>query len=431
MHSAFTTARFVVGLESGPSILAVIDPQWPVALQIRMIRSARMRVLITDAPGLPEALRSDGWSGAVFHPEDVDSHKTSRLTRPENTDATPFLMLFSSGTTGDPKAFLKTRAQYRANLAVSREFLGTHPGAATFAPGSLSYSLTLYALFEGIATGGSVHLADRLDDLWLTARAQRERITRVVTVPSAVHALADAARRTPQRFEDLRLIVTGGAALSAAARVRVARDLPRTRVISCYGAGELGFVGDSRGNDAGIRLYPQVEASVRDDAGRSLGADELGTLWVRSASCSDRYLPHTTDAVLSDAEGWATVHDQGFLEDRVFTFAGRRGDVVATGGHKVALAEVEQAFDGMPGIGAVCAVAQPHPRLGVVVGLVVEGDAPLKRALRQWASAHLPSASVPKRWYTVERLPRTGGGGKVRRDETLKLVSADQGVVRL
>ncbi|WP_245861154.1 class I adenylate-forming enzyme family protein [Microbacterium aurantiacum] len=431
VRSAFTAARFVVGLEAGPSVLAVVDPQWPVALQVRMIQSARMRILITDAPGLPAALRSAGWGGVAIHPRDVDAHPTDDIARPENAETAPFLMLFSSGTTGDPKAFLKTRAQYRANLAVSREFLGADPEVATFAPGPLSYSLTLYALFEGLATGGRVHLADRLADLWLTTRAEREQVTRLVTVPSALHALADAARRAPGRFAALRLIVTGGASLSAGTRAIVARELPHARIISYYGAGELGFIGDSRDTGGtGIRLYPRVEASVRDDAGRPVRAGELGTLWVRSASCSDRYLAHTTRAVLSDAAGWATVHDQGFLEDRIFSFVGRRGDVVATGGHKVSLTEVEQVFDGMPGLGAACAIAQPHRRLGVVVGLVIEGDRPSKRALQRWAAERLPSASVPRRWYAVAGLPRTGGG-KVRRDETLRLVSTERDVVRL
>ncbi len=431
VRSAFTAARFVVGLEAGPSILALVDPQWPLALQIRMIRNARMRVLITDAPRLPDALRSAGWGGVVIHPRDVDAHPTDGIARTENAETAPFLMLFSSGTTGDPKAFLKTRAQYRANLAVSRDFLGADPQVATFAPGPLSYSLTLYALIEGLATGGRVHLADRLDDLWLTSRAEHEQVTRLVTVPSALHAVADAARRTPGRFAGLRLIVTGGASLSAAARAGIARALPHARIISYYGAGELGFIGDSRDTDGtGIRLYPLIEASVRDDAGRPVVAGVLGTLWVRSASCSDGYLAHTTEAVLSDADGWATVHDQGFLQDRIFTFVGRRGDVVATGGHKVALTEVEQVFDGMPGLGAACAIAQSHPRLGVVVGLVVEGDSPSKRELQRWAAERLPAGSVPRRWYAVARLPRTGGG-KVRRDETVLLVSAERDVVRL
>ena len=67
---------------------------------------------------------------------------------------------------------------------------------------------------------------------------------------------------------------------------------------------------------------------------------------------------------------------------------------------------------------------------GVVVGLVIEGDRPSKRALQRWAAERLPSASVPRRWYAVAELPRTGGG-KVRRDETLRLVSTERDVVRL
>ncbi|MEV4777302.1 class I adenylate-forming enzyme family protein [Microbacterium sp. LWH12-1.2] len=440
VRSAFVTARLVVGLEAGSTILTVVDPQWPQALQIQMIRNTRTQILLTDVPGLPDALRAAGWGGTIIPASDLDHLASAGGTPGEGApmvdsakdDDAPFLMLFSSGTTGTPKAFLKTRAQYLANVAVSREFLGAHPGVATFTPGPLSYSLTLYALFEGLATGGRVHVADRLDELWLTGRAREENVTRLVTVPSALHALADAAHRSPARFEGLRLIITGGAALSSATRARVTNEMPQARLVSYYGAGELGFIGDSRdGDGTRIRLYPRVEALVRDDAGHALEPGELGTLWVRSGSCTTQYLPHTTDAELSDAEGWATVHDQGSLDGRMFVFAGRRGEVVATGGHKVALAEVERAFDGMPGVGGVCAIALPHPSLGTVVGLVLEGDdLPSKRVLREWAASQLPSASVPRRWHAVPSLPRTGGG-KVRRGATVQLVLSGTGATRL
>lgn len=333
----------------------------------------------------------------------------------------PFLLLTSSGTTGAPKAFLKTRRQYSANIDVSREHLGATTGVDTFAPGPLSFSLTLYALFESLGTGGTVHLADRLDELWLTPRLREEAITRIVTVPSALHALAEAAERDPARLSGLDTVISCGAALPPSTRRRFAALAPQARVISCFGAAELGFIGDSRGTDGTIRLYPLVQARVRDDGGVDLPDGELGTLWVRSPSCSDAYLGGS-GTPLADAEGWATVHDQGRLHGRDFSFSGRRGDVVTTGGYTVALDTVERAFDGMPGLGAVCAIAQPHASLGAVITLVVEGEAPDWLRLRTWARSRLPSASVPRRWRAVPELPRTSGG-KVRRAAVAELLS--------
>ncbi|WP_164234043.1 class I adenylate-forming enzyme family protein [Microbacterium hydrocarbonoxydans] len=427
LDAAFDVARLVVAAEYGDRIVCVLDPRWPASVRLALLLAAGADLLVTADDDLRAPLAEAGWTGRIARLDELRGAAASAPVVPP-ADA-PFLLLFSSGTTGAPKAFLKTRAQYAANIAASRAHLGAAEGVATFAPGALSFSLTLYALFEALGTGGRMHVADSLDELWLTGRVQEEGATRVVAVASALHALADAADRHPDRYDGLDLVVTGGAALSPSVRSRLAASIPRAEVIAYLGAGELGFLGDSRSDDPAITLYPHVEARIRDDDGRDVAPGGLGTLWVRSASCSDGYLPSTTTEPLTDAEGWATVHDQGRLRGRAFTFAGRRGDVITTGGHTVALGDVEQAFDGMPGLGAACAVALPHERLGTVIALVAEGAAPPKPALQAWAAERLAPASVPRRWYALPSLPRTASG-KVRRTETAALLT-DGPAVRL
>lgn len=430
MTAAFDTARLIVAVEAGDRILSVIDNRWPLPLQTRLIETIGATAVITDAPALRAALDASGWPGLALGLSDVEHAGSPSAPDPDPDpdrpcDDAPFLLLTSSGTTGTPKAFLKTRAQYAANIDISHEHLGARDRIATFAPGPMSYSLTLYTLFEVLATGGTLHVADRLDDLWLTARVRDEQITRAVTVPAAVDALADAAVRNPERYDGIELIVTGGAALSARSRARVVEALPHAQTISYFGTGELGFIGDDRAGEESIRLYPQVKARVRDDEGVDLTPDELGTLWVRSPSCSTEYLPGTTLQPLTDADGWATVQDKGRLRGRDFYFAGRKGDVVTTGGHTVALDDVEGAFEGMPGLGAVCAIAESDDRLGARIALVVEGDAPPREELLTRARDHLAPASVPRRWYALPELPRTVGG-KIRRAAVADLVTRGQ-----
>ncbi len=422
LAGSFDTARLVVAAEAGDRIVVVVDGRCPVSLQVQSILSTGAVAVITDSDALRAALPASGWPGLLLGLTDLDGSDLDDA--PDSTlpaDDAPFLLLTSSGTTGAPKAFLKTRAQYAANIDVSRAHLGAGDGIATFAPGPMSYSLTLYTLFEVLATGGQLHVADRLEELWLTARTRDEHITRVVTVPAAVRPLTDAATRDPGRHDGIDLIITGGAALSPDARGRIAETMPRARTISYFGTAELGFIGDSRAGDA-IRLYPQVQARVRDDAGTAVPEGEVGTLWVRSPSCSTGYLPGSSSTPLQDADGWASVQDQGRLHGRDFTFVGRRGDVVTTGGHTVALDEVERAFEGMPGLGAVCAVAESDDIRGVRIVLVVEGEAASGAELRAWAKDRLAAASVPRRWCTVPELPRTPGG-KIRRGRVAELVA--------
>lgn len=473
VESAFQTARVLVGLSGFRAVSATIDPRWPLEHRVDVVLHTGIGLVITDEEDLAPALRARGWTGTVVgladflaRVEDAGAQEdtgppaaeapaivTAGVTRPALEQPTvrdgdeAFLLLFSSGTTSNPKGFLKTRRQYRSNAAISTAHLEPFPGVATLAPGPVSYSLTLYAVVECMVSGGSAHVADSFDPWTIGRRIEEEAITRIVAVPAVVRTLTDAARRDPQRFRGLELVVTGGANLPASIRDGLAELLPHVRLISYYGAAEIGFIGDSRAGDGTlISIYDGVDASIRDETGTDVPDGELGTLWILAEACSDGYLAGTTDEVLVGPDGWATVHDQGRLVDGRLELVGRAGDIAITGGHKVALTEVERAFDGVPGLGAVCAVALPDPALGSVVALVVEdGDAAdrdasatgddgttdreapsaTKESLRAHASAHLAPQFVPRRWYRVSVLPRTVGG-KIRREATADIVRAGE-----
>jgi long-chain acyl-CoA synthetase len=446
LTSAFETSRIIAGLAGFRAVSATIDPRWPLDHQVGVITTTGIGVVISDSIELAEALAAAGWTGTVISAAGFRAREAAidpaATEAPTVRDASePFLMLFSSGTTSNPKAFIKTRQQYRDNVAVSSTYLEPFPGVATLAPGPVSYSLTLYAIIECLATGGGVHVADDFDPFTMGSRIANEAITRIVAVPAVVKAIAEAARRNPDRFAGLDLVVTGGANLPASIRSALAEVLPDTRLISYYGAAEIGFIGDSRdGDGTWITVYDTIGAEVRDDDGHPLPDGEIGTLWIKAAACSDGYVTGTTDARLQGPDGWATVGDQGRIENGLLQLAGRAGDIAITGGHKVSLPEVERAFEvfdaeharsGQDRLGEVCAIALPDESLGSIVALVMEGAAAVEGAadkaeLLAHARAQLAPQFVPRRFYVLERLPRTVGG-KIRRAETAELITSGEG----
>ncbi|HEU0276601.1 MAG TPA: long-chain fatty acid--CoA ligase [Rhodanobacteraceae bacterium] len=427
--SAFETGRIFAGLAGYRVVSATIDPRWPLAHQTGVIVSSGAGVAVSDSAELATALGAAGWTGTTIAP--IELHRLEATLPPAELPTVragdeAFLMLFSSGTTHDPKAFLKTRRQYRDNFSVSSAYLEPLPGVTTWAPGPVSYSLTLWALLECLASGGSAYLADAFDPLAAGHFIAAHAITRIVTVPAMVGALAAVARREPRNFAGLRLIVTGGAYLPPSIRAAVAAAIPGARLISYYGAAEIGFIGDSRSGDGTlIDLYRGIEAELRRDDGSPIPTtgDELGTIWIRASACSDGYVAGTSAEPLVDAGGWATVHDQGRWAGGALRLVGRAGDIANTGGHKVSLAEVERAFDGAPGVRAACAITVPDARRGTLVALVVEADAGVRKdALVELARTRLAPQYVPRRWYRVDALPRTVGG-KVRRGATVEQVT--------
>ncbi|KAB1640697.1 class I adenylate-forming enzyme family protein [Gulosibacter chungangensis] len=436
LTDAFHTARIIAGLAGFRAVSATIDPRWPLEHQLGVIQKVGVGLLISDSTSLRDALQDAGWTGTIVTLAEFRALEAELPPAgpPEVRDPNEaFLLLFSSGTTSAPKAFMRLRHEYRYNAKVSSHYLEAEPAVHTLAPGPLSYSLTLFALVECLYSGGSCHVADQFDVLGASRRIAEAKISRVVAVPAVIQGLVEAAKRNPERFATLELAVTGGANLSAAIRSAFAAQLPNVRLISYYGAAEIGFIGDSReGDGTKISLYEGVEAEIRDASGRPLPDGEIGTLWIRVASTALGYVAATTDVQLRGADGWATVSDQGSLEHGKLSLVGRAGDIVVTGGHKVSLPDVERAYETLPGVEAYCAIGLPHARLGTVVAVVFEGDSvPDKAVLLEHARARLAPQFVPRRFYGIDRLPRTVGG-KIRRTETAEFVQRDAaGVVRL
>lgn len=499
----------MAALAGSEHVFAAIDPRWPVAHQRNIVRAAGIGVVIVGgtqaAAALREALNEEcgeDWGGIVCtitefrnleHAVDAESDAAwdgaageapgehPDISRP---DSEPFLMLFSSGTTAAPKAFLKTRGQYRANLEVSKRHLGVGPGVGaapedgsapaqehrpegelgsrlrmgprvvTFAPGPFAYSLTLYAAVEALATGGTIHLSGSADGLALVnlgERVTRERITRIVTVPAMLRGIITQATRSPDLFARLGLIVVGGADLPENLRHELAAVLPRTELISYYGAAEIGFIGQGiPGHPGWHEVYNGVDVQIRDENGVPVRDGELGTIWVRAASASDGYVVggNTAGAGLLDERGWASVGDQGRTRivngRRQVQVVGRAGEIINTGGHKVVLPEVTRAYADFTAGGQAfdaVAVGLPDARLGTVLALAVEDVGPelsgsgltgpranpllTKAALREWGRARLAPQFVPAQYYVVPRLPRTVGG-KIKTAELAAMLSSGQ-----
>ncbi len=301
----------------------------------------------------------------------------------------------------------------------------------------MSYSLTLYALVEVLATGGSLHLQSGFDAVAAVRTIAQERIERFVGVPSMLLALAAAAERATVgaagALDPLRTVITGGANQSERIRSVFEAAAPAARLRSYYGASEIGFIGFSDAGD-GTRLSPfeGVEVSVRDDTGRPVPDGEIGTLHVRVASAVERYVAATSDERITDAEGWSSVHDLASVDGEGIVLAGRAGDIAVSGGHKVSLPQVERALATVPGCESCCAVALPDASLGSIVAVVVEGDeraVPSKQRMQQALRGLLAPQFVPHRYYRATELPRTAGG-KVRRVAVAQLV-ADGAAERL
>lgn len=447
-------AELFSGAIAGRGRCAVLDPSWPRALAGEVLRRLGPD-LVAAGEGTPvaEAARDlglpvlvDGADGRERDPRleaALGAAPEEELT--PGPDASPFLVGFTSGTSGPPKAFQRTRGSWRASLRHGGEVFGARSGDRTLVPGPLSHGLGLYALTEALYEGACCITLPRFDAVRARSALAEHRATRLVVVPTMLRGLADSteagaraegagrAEALPASFPDVENVVSSGARLDPSTSRRAMALFPRAHVREYYGASELSFVTvrstppgadpSAAGPGAVGRPFPGVEVQVRGEDGVPLPTGSTGTVFVRGPLASSGYLwgddgqeprPPSTAAGFRRDGDWATVGDLGRLsEDGELHLAGRSGGMVITGGHNVYPGEVEAALTRLEGLEEAVVLGLPDAYLGQVPAAVVSGPGvrglTLAR-LRAEAGALLPRYKVPRRVWAAREWPLTRSG---------------------
>lgn len=345
------------------------------------------------------------------------------------------LVGLTSGTSGEPKLFVRDQASWAATLDRSDAAFALGRGDRVAAPGPLDHTHFLYGALHALTRGAAVDLRP-LEQTFgnaaapaLTAAAPADAdaaITHAYVVPTLAADLVDLLDARPQAGARLRTLISSAAPWPEEARERLAETLPQTAITHFYGASELSFVAFDDERGAG-RPFAGVEIEIRADDGQRLPDGEQGTVHVRSDMLFSGYL--TADGIADgpDPDGWATVGDLGTLRDGRLSLAGRGSDTIVCGGLNVEPAEVELAFAALPGVAEVACAGLPDARLGaipVVVLVLAPGrPAPSRVELRAHARATLPQPSRPRRAFVADALPRSPRGKLLRAELAAQLAA--------
>ena len=363
----------------------------------------RPRLLLADAERmevLPGAEPLEGWTRTGAVP--VDKGATD--------PAADWALLFTSGTTGKPKAAQLTVAALDALARASAENLGPRPADRW---------LCNLPLFHVGGLGTAVRCAHDGAALVLHARFDAGAMVRAVREDGITHGSL-VARTLEECLEaglerrGLRGVLVGGGPVPPALVERArARGIP---VLLTYGLTEACSQvtterpGDADGTTAGAPL-PGLDVRIVDVDGRPLPPGEEGAIAVRGPTLMRGYLDDeaATAEVLRD--GWLRTGDLGRLDPRGrLTVLARRSDLILSGGENVYPAEVEAVLAMHPGVAEVAVVGRPDSRWGQVpVAVVVPRPAAALDDLRPGPGRGSPrSRSPPRSWQ------RRGSPGRRR-----------------
>jgi long-chain acyl-CoA synthetase len=408
-HALFPAA--FVAATAGRNCAALIDPALPVAV--------RQRLLAKLAPDL--VITAEGDDLLVTNPRTTRAETLPEAAAgdpfglPEGEDAAPFLIVFTSGTTADPKPIIRDRHSWRVSLSAGAPFFGIGPATTTYAPGPLAHGLALYAMTETLAAGGTFLSAGHFDATRALQTIQRHDVRRLVLVPTILRRLCDDA--PGQAMESVEAITIAGAKLTGTDCERSTGRFPRANIREYYGASELGFVSvtgpdDSASATAVGHAFPGVTLSVRDGDGNVLPAGETGTIFVVSPLVATGYLAAGDGAGLRRLGDNATVGDLGFLEtDGTLHLLGRAGGMVISGGNNIYPSEIEDILSGLPFVRAAHVFGLEHADLGMeLVAVIDPADGLTTETLAAGMAKALPRYKQPRRIWLCRSMPTTTSG---------------------
>jgi fatty-acyl-CoA synthase len=331
----------------------------------------------------------------------------------------PAWITYTSGTSGRPKGVVLSHRSIREvalNLLV--ELGPITPGEQLVMTQPLSHGAG-YFLLPCLISGASIYAMRKFDPGETLAVGQRPEATVLQCVPAMLPALLES---WDDRSLGYNSVVYGAAPIP---RPVLGAALERFGpvLIQLYGQSEAPMtitclqkrdhLGDGEQRFSAGRPFRSVGVEVWDDAGRPLSAGEQGEVVVSGSHLMSSYLglPSETEAVLRD--GWVLTRDVGMFDEQGFLYlAGRRDEMIISGGYNISPREVEQVLSMFVGVEEAAVVGVPDERWGSAVTAAVkprQGEALVLDDLVAFARSRL-SFRAPKRVKVVEAIPKTPYG---------------------
>ncbi len=349
-------------------------------------------------------------------------------------------IIFTSGTTGNPKGVMCTHAQTLRAFRDWTEVVGLRADDRYLIVNPFFHSFGYKAGWLSCLMTGATSLPHAVFDVpAVLARIPRDRVTVLPGPPTLYHSILDHPDRDLHDLSSLRLAVTGAATIPVELILRMRSELTFETIITGYGLTESCAVTtmcrfdddpETIATTSG-RAIPGVEVRVVNDDGTEMPRGEPGEVVVRGYNVMQGYYdePEETAAAI-DADGWLHTGDVGMMDERGYLrITDRIKDLFIVGGFNAYPAEVENLMLRNEKITQVAVVGVPDERMGEVgMAFVVlrPGATATPEEIAEWCRAEMANFKVPRHVRLVDELPLNATGKVLKyqlREEGAKLVS--------
>ena len=444
----------VLAISSIGGIVVFLNAWWTSEELEYALRDSEAKVVFADGPRMERLqVLKDPLGLTLISVRDAKgqgAYDINALIEAAQMDSAPdvaidtdddFAVMYSSGTTGDPKGVVQTHRgavnavfSWLMQSVVAPLVTPPEPDA----PDALRPSaLVVTPLFHVTAThplfllslpaGAKITLMRKWDAEEAVRLMRDNQITRFLGVPTQSAELMQAAKRMGETLPAMDYLGSGGAKRPGAQVAQLAEAFPNAGVATGWGMTEtnalgIGMIGDdytARPESAG-KLHPPVqELRMLDDDGNDVAIGELGEITVKSPANMRCYLnkPEATAETLQD--GWLRTGDLGVLDAEGYvTILDRKKNIIIRGGENIACLDVEGALHRHPDVLEAAAFSVPDARLGEAVGAAVQlkdGAATTQAEMAQFLEAHIAKFKIPAHLWVQHTALIRGATDKIDR----------------
>lgn len=336
----------------------------------------------------------------------------------------PVMLMYTSGTTGRPKGAIWTHDTtywFSAIQALKWKFTGQEIGMTT---GPLYH----VGAMEDIALpimmmGGTVIItkSQGFEIGRILSVIEHENVTHCFLFPFMVYEMLNSPKLDRYQLESLKTIYTGGDPLMPWALEQLKSKFPHLGVVQVYGLTEGQPIAAAldpedafaKGHTVGKPL-PLTEIQIIDDNGIPLGVGEIGEIAIKSPAVSEGYWRKPEETMKTFVNGWCKTGDLGmFDQDGYLSIAGRKKDMIRSGGENIYAAEIEDVLYRHEDVKEVSVIGIPDPKyIEAVCAVIVkrEGSNLTEEDVIELCKKYLASYKKPKEVKFVDKIPRTPSG---------------------
>jgi len=391
--------------DSGARLVVALEPAEPVVEAAGTVGVEA----VTVRPALPEALIGDAALDAAV----------------ERSDDDLAVILYTSGTTGQPKGAELTHANLAGNCRTTADTL-----AENTADDVIMGCLPLFHVFgltcglnTAVLRGSLLTLIPRFDGGKALSVIERDRVTIFEGVPTMFAGMLHSPDAGSTDVSSLRLCVSGGSAMP----VEIMRAFEETFgcvILEGYGLSETSPVAsfnhphaERKPGSIGTPIAG-VEMRLVDDDGKDVAGGEVGEIAIRGENVMKGYWERPEETAKAIPDGWFRSGDLARLdEDGYFFIVDRKKEMIIRGGYNVYPREIEEALYEHPAVAEVACVGISHPELGEEVAAAVAlkpGATAEVDELREFVKARVAAYKYPRHLWLVDALPK-GPTGKILR----------------